>query len=213
MNNKQKIEFIKICGLTDPKTALGCVQAGANAIGLVFFKKSPRHVSDEKALSICQILPKNIITTGVFVDESFDFIMDKIEKLSLKAIQLHGNENPKLIDDLRAKNVLVIKALFSKRKPYFADAHLYSQASYLIAECGKGVLPGGNAEVWNFSDIAGIDSNIPLILAGGLDSSNINNALKVVNVSGVDVSSGVESSPGIKDLNKVTNFINHVKAF
>ncbi len=213
MKTEPKIEFIKICGLTDPKTALECVQSGANAIGLVFFKKSPRNVSDEKALTICKILPSNIITTGVFVDEDFNFIIDKIEKLSLKAVQLHGNESPQLIADLRAKNVIVIKALFEKRKPYFTDAKLYNQATYLIAECGKGVLPGGNAEVWNFSDIVQINSNIPLILAGGLDPSNINNALSMVNVAGVDVSSGVESSPGIKDLNKVRNFINKVKTF
>jgi len=213
MVKRKKIEFIKICGITDPKTALECVNFNANAIGLVFFEKSPRHLSDEKALAICQSLPDNIITTGVFVDKDFNFIADKIDKLSLKAVQLHGNENPDLIAALCKKNVVVIKAVFAKRKPFFQDAHLFYQASYLLAECGKGILPGGNAETWNYSDIAQIKTTLPVILAGGLDPLNIHDALNMVNVSGVDVSSGVESSPGIKDLAKVENFINHVKAF
>ena len=114
MTKRKKIELIKICGITDPKTALACVNFNANAIGLIFFKKSPRHISDEQALKICQTLPTNIITTGVFVDEGFDFINDKIEKLSLKAVQLHGNESPELIADLRTKDVIVIKAIFAK---------------------------------------------------------------------------------------------------
>ncbi len=213
MFNNKRIEFIKICGLTDPATALECVKAGANAIGLVFFEKSPRNVSEKKALKICKRLPSNIITTGVFVDENYNFIIDKVKKLSLKAVQLHGNENPKLIDDLRAKNVIVIKGIFAKKEPYLKNAHLYKNASYLLAECGKGVLPGGNAEVWNWSDIAQINVNLPIILAGGLNPSNINNAIKKTDISGVDVSSGVESLPGIKDLDKVKTFIKQVKAF
>ena len=75
------------------------------------------------------------------------------------------------------------------------------------------MLPGGNAEIWNWSDIAQINTKLPVILAGGLDPSNISNAISQVNISGVDVSSGVESSPGIKDLNKVRDFIKQVKAF
>jgi phosphoribosylanthranilate isomerase len=213
MADKKKIEFIKICGVTDPKTALECVKFNAHAIGLVFFKKSPRHLSDEQALAISEVLPNNIITTGVFVDKNFDFISDKIDKLSLKAVQLHGNESPDLISALRTKDVIIIKAVFAKKKPYFQDAYLYNQASYLLAECGKGILPGGNAETWNYTDIAQIKTDLPVILAGGLDPFNINNALNMVSVSGFDVSSGVESSPGIKDLNKVENFINQIKSF
>ncbi|MCK5099375.1 MAG: phosphoribosylanthranilate isomerase [Desulfobacteraceae bacterium] len=213
MIKRNKIKFIKICGLTDPEAALACVHAGADAIGLVFFKKSPRHVSDEKALEICQALPSNIITTGVFVNEDFNYIIGKVEKLSLKAVQLHGNEEPELIDALRAKNVMVIKGLFAKRNPYLKNAYLYKNASYLLAECGKGVLPGGNAETWNWSEIAQIDTKLPIILAGGLSPSNVNNAINQVDISGVDVSSGVESTPGIKDLNKIAHFIKQVKAF
>lgn len=211
MSKNKKIEFIKICGLTDPVTALECVKAGANAIGLVFFEKSPRNVSEEKAFKICKQLPSDIITTGVFVDENYNFIIDKVKKLSLKAVQLHGNENPELIDDLRAKNVIVIKGIFAKKEPYLENAHLYKNASYLLVECGKGVLPGGNAEVWNWADIAQINANLPIILAGGLNPSNIIDAIKKTDIVGVDVSSGVESLPGIKDLDKVKTFIKKVK--
>ena len=213
MKKRNKIDFIKICGLTDHKAALACVNAGATAIGLVFFEKSPRNVLEKKALKICKALPLNVITTGVFVDKDYNFIIDIVNKLSLKAVQLHGNETPELIAALREKNIIVIKGIFAKREPYLKNAHLYHNASYLLAECGKGVLPGGNAEIWNWSDIAQINTKLPVILAGGLDPSNISNAISQVNISGVDVSSGVESSPGIKDLNKVRDFIKQVKAF
>jgi phosphoribosylanthranilate isomerase len=210
---KKRIEFIKICGLTDPENALACAIAGANAIGLVFFKKSPRNVSEIKALEICKNLPSDIITTGVFVDESYDFIVNKIKRLSLKAVQLHGNEEPELIDALLGQNVIVIKALFAQKKPFLQDSQLYRNATYLLAECGKGVLPGGNAETWNWSDTAKIDAKVQIILAGGLTPSNINIAINKANIDGVDVSSGVESSPGLKDLNKVEDFIKQVRVF
>ena len=213
MKKRNKIEFIKICGLTDHKAALACVKAGATAIGLVFFEKSPRNISEKKALKICQALPQNIIKTGVFVDEYYNFIIYKDNKLLLKSVQHHGNETPELIAALRKKNIIVIKGIFAKREPYLKNAHLYHEASYLLAECGKGVLPGGNAETWNWSEITQINTKLPVILAGGLDPSNVGNAISQVHISGVDVSSGVESSPGIKDLNKVAGFIKQVKAF
>ncbi len=212
MGKKPKINFIKICGITDPQTAVACANSGADAIGLVFFKKSPRYVSENDALLICQALPSNIITTGVFVDEDFNFIMNRVKKMSLKAVQLHGNENPELIIQLQSNNVIVIKTIFFERKPYFKNAHLYSQASYLLAECGKGVLPGGNAKEWNWSKILQIKTELPVILAGGLNTTNINDAISNLEISGVDVSSGVELSSGIKDLNKVSKFIKAIKS-
>ncbi len=208
---KKKIKFIKICGLTDPDNALQCVNAGANAIGLVFHEKSPRHISDKKAETICRNLSSDVTTTGVFVDKNYNFIMKKVNRLSLKAVQLHGNENPQLINDLRAQNLIVIKGIFSKKQPYFKDAHVYKHASFLLAECGKGILPGGNAETWNWADISTIKGGLPIILAGGLDPYNIQNIINQINISGVDVSSGVETCPGIKDLAKVRQFIQQVK--
>jgi len=212
MIKNNNIKLIKICGLTDPETALVCAQAGADAIGLVFYRKSPRNVSDEIALTICQDLPDKIITTGVFVNENFNFIMEKVRKCSLKAVQLHGNEKPKLIADLKAEGLIVIKGIFANKEPFFKQANLYKNASYLLAECGKGVLPGGNAKAWNWQEISRIDTKLPIILAGGLDPSSIHKVKNQVNVAGFDVSSGVESSPGIKDIKKVVNFIKNTRS-
>ena len=140
MTKRKQIDFIKICGITDIKTALACKKFGANSIGFVFYEKSPRHISDEKAFKISQALCETIIITGVFVDRDFDFIMDKVEKFSLKAVQLHGNESSQLVTRLQAKHIIVIKTVFLKRKPFLKDADQYKNASYLLVECPNNIL-------------------------------------------------------------------------
>lgn len=204
--------FVKICGLTDPETALQCAESGVDAIGLVFFEKSPRFVTDEQAKAICNALPGHIVTIGVFVDKSYEYIAKKIDILSLKAVQLHGNEDPGLIKRLLNHKVVIIKALFAARAPYIKDANLYKDAHYFLIEYGKGVLPGGNAEKWNYELLKNQDFSKPFFLAGGLDSDNIKDAVCLAKPFAVDVSSGVEKSPGIKDLKKMKNFLKTVQS-
>ena len=199
--------FIKICGLTQPNNALACAQAGADAIGLVFFKKSPRNVSLDQAIAITKILPNSVLTCGVFVNESFDFIMEKVERCHLTAVQLHGQESPKLGEQLAKKNLLVIKALFAAKKPELSDASLYAAATFCLVEFGKGVLPGGNAEAWDYGLSAQTKTPVPLMLAGGLSCENIEQAIRLAAPNALDVSSGVEKAHGIKDIEKVKSFI------
>lgn len=203
----EKRPFIKICGLTDPETALVCANLGADAIGLVFFKKSPRNVSAATAALISNALPHHILTIGVFVNNTYDEIMEKVSRCSLKGVQLHGNESPDLIDRLRKENLVVIKALFAKKQPFLTDADSYQNAGFFLVEYGKGVLPGGNAESWDYGLSLQLKTNIPVILAGGLTPANVRQAITSANPAGIDVSSGVEKSPGIKDLIKVKSFI------
>lgn len=204
--------FIKICGLTDPSAARECVALGADAIGLVFYKKSPRCVTAEKAAAISRALPSDTLITGVFVNETYRFIMEKVKQLHLKAVQLHGRESPALISQLRSRGLIVIKGVFAARPPCFEEAGRYREAACLLAECGKGPLPGGNAETWNFSTVSRIAAELPVIIAGGLNTANIKQALRDADPFGVDVSSGVESSPGIKDMAKVETFITQVRS-
>ncbi len=202
---------IKICGLTDVNEAIRCAKAGADAIGLVFFEKSPRNVSETLAAEISKAIPESIASVGVFVNEPFDFIMNKVTLCHLDAVQLHGNESPELVERLIKKNICVIKALYMDSEPAVSGIDNYAAASFLV-ECAKGVLPGGNALSWNFSRVKAIATDKPLIIAGGLSPNNIIDAVSSASPDVVDVSSGVESSPGKKDITKVKAFIENVLA-
>jgi phosphoribosylanthranilate isomerase len=202
---------IKICGLTCADEALACARAGADAIGLVFYPFSPRCVSTADARRICAALPPQVRTVGVFVDARLDALMHQVDVCGLDAVQLHGQEPPELVARLKRSGRVVIKALFAARPPDFATAARY-RASALLAECGRGRLPGGNAEVWDWSSAAALKTHGPLILAGGLDPANVADALKAGQPDAVDVSSGVESAPGRKDPRRVAAFIRAVRA-
>jgi phosphoribosylanthranilate isomerase/indole-3-glycerol phosphate synthase/phosphoribosylanthranilate isomerase len=197
---------IKICGLTETDKAVRCAELGADAIGLVFHPKSPRFVSDGKAREICSALSEKTKKVGVFVDESFETIIKKADNCGLDSVQLHGNESPDLAAKLMKEKLTVIKALFLEKEPYFETAARY-QVSAFLGECGKGVLPGGNALSWDWEKGKVISGKYPLILAGGLTPDNVSLALSVCLPDAVDVSSGVESAPGIKDTKKVELFI------
>lgn len=204
--------WFKICGLTEPDNALACAELLPDAIGLVFYEKSPRHVTTDQATRITGVLPQGILTIGVFVDNSFEDIMEKVRQCSLKGVQLHGEESSELVDQLRKENLYVIKTLFVAKKPYLKQAQNFPTASSLLVEYGKGILPGGNAEFWNYEMSFEIKTKCPVIIAGGLSPDTIEQALKTARPFGVDVSSGVEKSPGIKDLNKVKSFIARMNA-
>ncbi len=200
---------IKICGLTRIEDAVGCAELGADALGFVFYPKSPRHLADEKAKEIIRHIPSETKTIGVFVNETFSVIMRKVEYCGLTGVQLHGQENQDLVGRLMKENLLVIKALFVGKSPTLADVEKYAASAYLV-EFGKGPLPGGNALQWDYSEAKTFSAKHPLILAGGLGPENVLEAIRSCNPSAVDVSSGVEQSPGIKDLEKVKQFVSEV---
>lgn len=208
----KKRPWIKICGLTDPDNALACAKFRPDALGLVFYEKSPRHVTMDQAARITKLLPRRILTIGVFVDNSLEDILEKVKRCALKGVQLHGKEPPELVDQLKKEHLLVIKALFAAKEPYLSRAKEYSTASALLVEYGKGILPGGNAESWNYKLSCRIDTKSPVIIAGGLSPMNATEAVMAARPFGVDVSSGVEKSPGMKDIHKVGAFIARINA-
>jgi len=197
---------VKVCGLTDPSTAVSCADLGVKAIGCVFYEKSPRFVSEALAREICSALPPSIHKVGVFVDHSFSEIMRRVAFCGLTAAQLHGNEPPELLKRLRSEGVLAIKALFAERTPGLNAAEDYRDGIFLV-EQGKGSLPGGNAAEWDWGGLKEFSRNHPLILAGGLRPGNVAAAIALSQPDGVDVSTGVESSPGVKDLARVEAFM------
>ncbi|MFH1153493.1 MAG: bifunctional indole-3-glycerol-phosphate synthase TrpC/phosphoribosylanthranilate isomerase TrpF [Pseudomonadota bacterium] len=212
IHRKGNRPMVKICGLTDPEEAAACARAGADAIGLVFYPKSPRAVTLDQAARISRALPPDIISTGVFVNENLETILETVLACSLKAVQLHGQEPPNLVAELARTGLLVIKALFVDRAPFLVDAADFPMASALLVEHGKGALPGGNAMPWNWKLVRSMNRNQALILAGGLSPENIADALAEADPDAVDVSSGVESSPGRKNLDAVQTFIRLVKS-
>ena len=200
---------VKICGLTRVEHALKCADLGADAIGCVFYPKSPRHLMDDRAGEICSAVRDRVKTVGVFVNESFSSIMHQVECCQLSAVQLHGQESPELVHRLRNQNLQVIKALFINGTPFLNDAKNYPASAFLV-ECGQGKLPGGNAIEWSWDQARSFGKKHPLIIAGGLSPENVSHAIKVSSPHAVDVSSGVESSPGYKDIDKVSLFLDAV---
>jgi phosphoribosylanthranilate isomerase len=209
LENNKNIPQVKICGLTRVEEALECVALKADAIGCVFYPKSPRHLSDHLAREICAAVHERIKTVGVFVNETFSSIMQRVERSRLNAVQLHGQEPPELVSRLIDENLQVIKALFIDGKPSLKDVSSYNASAFLV-ECSQGKLPGGNALMWNWGQAKNFGEMHPLIIAGGLTPENVGDAIKASVPHAVDVSSGVESVPGRKDLGKVGAFISAV---
>lgn len=202
---------IKVCGLTRVEEALWCAELGVDAIGCVFYPKSPRHVSDAAARTLCRAVAGHVQTVGVFVNESADTILRKVSDCEITAVQLHGKESPDLVHRLRGENIRVIKTLFVDSSPGLDDAHRYDPAAFLV-ECGKGPLPGGNAMAWDWRQAAAFSNQYPFILAGGLTPGNVSQAILDARPTAVDVSSGVESAPGRKNLQKISAFVEMVVA-
>jgi phosphoribosylanthranilate isomerase len=177
--------------------------AGADAIGYIFYPPSPRCLSAQAAGRITRILPETVCPVGVFVNESYETIMPAAEAAGLGAVQLHGRETPELVDRLSATGLIVIKALFFNGDPDFNAFDRYAAASAFLVECVGGPLPGGNALAWNWSAARPLCDIRPVVLAGGLTPVNVAAAIAEARPDAVDISSGVESQPGRKDLTQV----------
>lgn len=201
---------VKICGLTRFDEALAVCLAGCHAIGFVFVSRSPRFVTREDVRSICEKLPPFVQTVGVFVDEERDTIKDIMEFCGLDICQLHGEESPEFCRFFAPR---VVKAFRVKDESILEQLKLYrgSVRAILIDSWSQG-LEGGTGKVfdWHLAKKITSSTDIPVILAGGLNPENIGKAVRQVQPWAVDVSSGVEISPGRKDIEKVRLFIKNV---
>ena len=201
---------IKICGLTRPEEAAACADLGADAIGMIFYPPSPRHLSVAAAEALCAVLPPAVARIGVFVDDPVGTILDRARRCGLTGVQRHGDEPRQTVLDLRAAGLRVIKTLFAARSPGLNTAAAYAPDAFLV-ECGRGRLPGGNAEAWNWAEARRVSEFGPLVLAGGLNPENAGQAIAAAAPDAVDVSSGVESVAGRKNLERVAAFIQAVR--
>jgi phosphoribosylanthranilate isomerase len=192
--------FVKICGITSEEDALLAVAMGADAVGFIFAPSS-RQIAPQKAADIAKRLPTEIVTVGVFRHETRQRIVDIVHHAGLRAAQLHGHETATDSRWVRARVPLVIKA-FASGDPGLDDADDYGADAILI----DSAVPG-SGQVFDWSLAEGAPSNRKVILAGGLTPDNVADAVRRVRPWGVDVSTGVEASPGRKDARKLRAFI------
>jgi phosphoribosylanthranilate isomerase len=201
--------FVKICGITNLADAEVAAEAGADALGFVFYPRSPRFLDLEKARHLLPKLPGGIMKVGVFVDEPIDLLTGYIEELPLDYVQLHGTEQPDYCDRL---SVEVIKGLRIGSRDDIRAVPKYRVSYYLLDTLVEG-LPGGTGKAfdWEIAVEARENLGVPILLSGGLNPQNVGDAVRRVRPAGVDVSSGVEASPGRKDHKKVKDFIGNAR--
>ena len=206
--------IIKICGIQNEETLLCCERNKINFFGMIFYPKSPRNISIDKAIAL-QKLSKDlkINGVGVFVDKNINELKEVVENLKLKFIQLHGSEDERYINDLKKIGVKIIKSISIANKKDLRKIKDYNSADYYLFDYKplKGELPGGNSKSFDWKILKNLETDKPWFLSGGINTNNIKQILDDINPLGVDLSSGVEKELGIKDNHIINNFIGKLK--
>ncbi|MDP2921230.1 MAG: phosphoribosylanthranilate isomerase [Candidatus Omnitrophota bacterium] len=206
---------VKFCGITSIEDRDDAVKSGADAIGLVFFKDSPRSVTIEKAVEILEDIPPFVSVVGVFVNEDMEFIEECVERLGLNAVQLHGDEDVKYC--LKFKNLKFIKGVKLIKAIRVRDRESLAviedcPADAILLDAYRKDMYGGTSKGFDRSlAIIAKEYGKNLIISGGLTPDNVYEIIKEVKPYGVDVSSGIESSPGKKNLELMEQFIQEVR--
>lgn len=214
--------WVKICGMTNLEDALVAVDAGADAVGFVFYEKSPRRIAVEKAREICRKVPDSVEKVGVFVNAEPQHVSEIADKAGLTAIQLHGDEyrDPE-------RYALAGKLFFSLPVAQFLDSSdgpigsfrfpTFPKSSSVHLDSGVPEQRGGTGKTFAWAEARWLVSELkrlyPVVLAGGLTETNVSRAAEFLKPWGVDVASGVESSPGKKDPEKVRAFVRAVREY
>lgn len=198
--------FVKICGITSPDDARVAERAGADAIGMIFVSGSKRQIDLDRAEEIAASVGPFVTKVGVFRDHPVDAVRTSVRRLRLDAVQLHGAESPEVVAALRP-DVLVIKAVAFRADLELADVRSYGADAILL----DGVV-AGSGRTFDWSAAERFVGFPRLIVAGGLDASNVAAAVAALRPYAVDVASGVEASPGVKDADRVRAFVAHAKA-
>jgi phosphoribosylanthranilate isomerase len=208
---------VKVCGVTRAEDALAAVDAGADAIGLVFAAGSPRRVDVDQARGVAERLPAFVSAVGVFVDEPLERIVEIVREVGLSTAQLHGHEPPEVVAQLAP--LPVIRAFRWTGPATSREIHRYLDHCQRLGRLPAATLidthrqgqAGGTGETWPWGEAAGLELSTPIVLAGGLTPENVAAAIAAVRPFAVDVSSGVESRPGVKDPERVRRFLEQAR--
>lgn len=202
---------IKICGITNQEDAETAVHEGADALGFVFYSQSPRYVEPAVAKQIIRRLPPFVLAVGVFVNQDLDTVRGLFDDCGLALAQLHGDESPDFCDSLKRP---VLRALrLRDRRSFLALAEFRGRMGVrgFVVDAFAERVYGGTGHTTDWSLAGEVAKCVPILLAGGLTPENVQEAIRQVQPYGVDVSSGVEQSPGRKDSAKMRAFIQSVR--
>ena len=207
---------VKICGLRTPETLHAAIEAGADWVGFVFFPKSPRYVSLDEAKALAPVVAGRAKKVALLVDPSDGLMADVIAALQPDFLQLHGHETPERISEIKQRfGVPLIKAVGIADQDDLTRAGAYeSLVDWMLYDAKppkQAVLPGGNGVSFDWTLLKETGKQHHFMLSGGLDAGNVANALAMTGAAGVDVSSGVESAPGIKDPERIKAFMTAVR--
>jgi len=203
----------KICGLSTAAAVATAVAEGAAFVGFIFYPPSPRAVSAEKAAELCAGTPRTVARVGTFVDADDDAIASVLEAAPIDILQFHGNESPARVADAQARFARpVMKAVSIAGAEDVAASIQYEDVADMLLFDAKpprrpDALPGGNGLAFDWGLIAGRSWRRPWMLSGGLSAELLPEAVRISGAKMVDVSSGVESHPGVKDLSKIRAFM------
>jgi len=198
---------VKICGITRPEDGAAACAAGADAIGLVFYPPSPRAVDIEQAITIRRALPPLVTVVGLFVNASTETVVETAARVHLDLLQYHGEETP---SQCQAPGLPYMKAIRVNDDTDLGEAsRRFASAKALILDTHDDRLWGGSGRTFDW-DLVPADIALPVVVAGGLTPANVADAIGRLHPYAVDVSGGVEQSPGIKDAAKITRFIEEV---
>ena len=208
----------KICGINSRDAMRESIEGGADFVGLVFYPRSPRAVTAIEAAQLVHGIPDHVSKVGLFVDLGDDMMTAILSQVSLDLLQLHGAETPARVQEIRQlTNIPVMKAIRVATECDITEANSYVDVADRILFDAKappdmkGALPGGNAVTFDWNLLAGRKWPCPWMLSGGLHAGNVAAAIATSGTPSVDVSSGVEFSPGIKDSARIREFLTIVK--
>ena len=209
--------IVKICGLSTPETLDVALDAGADMVGFVFFPPSPRHLGLETARELGKHVRRRAVKVALTVDADDAMLADIVEVLQTDILQLHGTETVARLRDIKQRFGLeVMKALAVETAADMASLPFYAAAADRIlfdaVAPKEATRPGGLGAVFDWHVLENLDLNLPFMVSGGLNAGNVAEAIRVTRADGVDVSSGVERAPGIKDPEMIRAFIRAARA-
>ncbi|HEX6103010.1 MAG TPA: phosphoribosylanthranilate isomerase [Alphaproteobacteria bacterium] len=203
----------KICGINSPAAAVAAAAGGAAYIGLVFYPPSPRSVTPETAAQLAALVPERVGRVGLFVDPTDDELQSVLSRVPLTMLQLHGRESPARVAEIKRRFGLPVMKAIGVAAPEDRDAaaSFLGVADWLLFDAkppkDPGALPGGNARPFDWRILAGRSWPLPWMLSGGLTANSLADAVRITGAPVVDVSSGVEDRPGVKNPDRIRAFL------
>jgi len=205
---------IKVCGMRDPENISGVVAALPDYLGFIFYPKSKRFVGFEPSTEVMAVVPDSVKKVGVFVNETPEKVMQTVQNWDLDVVQLHGHETPEYCRQIQNSGITVFKAFSVDESFDFATLEVYSGVCDYFLFDTKGQLPGGTGQKFNWQLLENYKGDVPFFLSGGIGPDDLEAVLRFSHpqLFGIDVNSGFEISPALKDVEKVKTFISGIRS-